>query len=246
MIDIHAHILPGVDDGAFEMEESIEMARIAVESGVEYLVATPHCNLPEERLWANEARSAAGLFQQRLQQEGIPLKVAAGMEIFGTPEVPELLRRGELMGLAGSRYALIEFPFSDYGRNATAILEAVADMGLCPVVAHPERYTYVQGAPELLNLWHDLGCLFQINRGSLLGRFGRRAETVGHAMVERGFASFVASDAHSAVMRTPWMEDVERLLRSEYSPALAHRLLEENPRRVLMDQEIKTQEPDWF
>ena len=143
-------------------------------------------------------------------------------------------------------YALIEFPFSDYGRNATAILEAVADMGLCPVVAHPERYTYVQGAPELLNLWHDLGCLFQINRGSLLGRFGRRAETVGHAMVERGFASFVASDAHSAVMRTPWMEDVERLLRSEYSPALAHRLLEENPRRVLMDQEIKTQEPDWF
>ena len=92
MIDIHAHILPGVDDGAFEMEESVEMARIAVESGVEYLVATPHCNLPEERLWANEVRSAAGLFQQRLQQEGIPLKVAAGMEIFGTPEVPELLR----------------------------------------------------------------------------------------------------------------------------------------------------------
>lgn len=246
MIDLHAHILPGVDDGACDMAESVEMARMAVESGVECVVATPHCNLPEGGLWAREVRAAVKTFQQRLEEENIPLRIAAGMEIFGMPDTPALLRSGRLMGLGESRYVLVEFPFSDYAREATAVLEEIGDMGLRPIVAHPERYAYVQTAPELVNLWTELGCLLQVNRGSLLGRFGRRAETVAHAMVERGFAAFVASDAHSPLRRTPWMRDVERLICEEYSPALAKRLLEEHPRQVLLDGEIEQAEPEWF
>ena len=251
MIDIHAHILPGVDDGSPSPESSLEMAALAVESGVRAVIATPHCNLPVELDEgggldaAGVRRHTAGL-NSMLSQEGIPLRIYPGMEIFGTMETAKRLRAGTLCTLAGSCYPLIEFPFVDYDEEATEILASVLRLGLRPIVAHPERYRYTQRQPQLLNLWMDMGCLLQINRGSLLGRFGEREEELSHALVGRGFAAFVASDAHSSVVRTPWMRDVWELLSREYSPETAHALLEGNPARVLQNQEINIPEPDWF
>ena len=198
MIDIHAHILPGVDDGSPSMEDSLEMAALATESGVSTMIVTPHCNLPRTDC------------------------------------------------LAGSRYPLVEFPFSDYAHEATGILGEILELGLRPVVAHPERYLFAQAEPRLLNLWTDMGCLLQVNRGSLLGRFGRREQALAFALVERGFASFVASDAHSPLRRTPWMHDVYTLLCSEFSVRTADLLLKENPGRILGNQQITLDEPDWF
>ena len=156
------------------------------------------------------------------------------------------LRDGRLCTLASSRYPLIEFPFHDYGLEATELLGRVLDLGLRPIVAHPERYRYAQEEPRLLNLWADMGCLLQVNRGSLLGRFGPRAEALGSSLVARGFAAFVASDAHTSVVRTPWMRDVQELLRREYSHRSARLLLEENAERVLRNETIEMDEPDWF
>jgi protein-tyrosine phosphatase len=168
------------------------------------------------------------------------------MEIFGTMHTAQRLRSGMCCPLAASHYPLIEFPFSDFADEATEILDSVLRLGLRPIVAHPERYRYIQLHPQLLNLWTDMGCLLQVNRGSLLGRFGEREEALGHALIERGFAAFVASDAHSPVVRTTWMRDVQALLTEEYSEETAHALLEENPMRVLRNQEIELPEPDWF
>ena len=251
MIDIHAHILPGVDDGSPSLESSLEMAALAVESGVHTVIATPHCNLPDE-LSDTGGLDAAGVrrhidaLRRELSREGIALRLCPGMEIFGTMQTAQRLRAGTLCTLAGSRYPLIEFPFTDYAEEATEILESVLHLGLRPIVAHPERYRYTQRQPQLLNLWMDMGCLLQVNRGSLLGRFGEREEELSHALVGRGFAAFVASDAHSSVVRTPWMRDVWELLSREYSPETAHALLEGNPARVLQNQEINIPEPDWF
>ena len=251
MIDIHAHILPGVDDGSPSLESSLEMAVLAVESGVHTIIATPHCNLPEE-LGENAGLDAAGVRRQTdalnsaLSREGVSLRIYPGMEIFGTMETAKRLRAGTLCTLAGSRYPLIEFPFVDYEEEATDILRSVLRLGLCPIVAHPERYRYTQRQPQLLNLWMDMGCLLQVNRGSLLGRFGEREEELSHALVGRGFAAFVASDAHTPVVRTTWMRDVWEMLAQEYSEQTAHALLEGNPARVLHDQEINIPEPDWF
>ena len=251
MIDIHAHILPGVDDGSPSLESSLEMAELAVESGVHTIIATPHCNLPQE-LDEGGGLNSAGVHRRTdtlnstLSQEGVPLRIYPGMEIFGMKETAKRLRAGTLCTLAGSRYPLIEFPFVDYAEEATEILESVLRLGLRPIVAHPERYRYTQSHPQLLNLWMDMGCLLQINRGSLLGRFGEREEALSHAMVGRGFAAFVASDAHTSVVRTPWMRDVWELLSREYSPETAQALLEGNPARVLQNQEINIPEPDWF
>lgn len=248
MIDLHAHILPGVDDGAFDLEEALNMARMSVRSGVYAMVATPHCNLPDDRhpLWADRVLAELDTFQKALSHANIPLSVYPGMEIFGLSDTPLLLRNGKLLTLSRSRYPLIEFPFSGYAEEATAVLDGVLSLGLRPIVAHPERYVYVQEMPKLLNLWIDMGCLLQINRGSLLGRFSQRAEALAHSMVSRGFVTCVASDAHTSTVRTPWMRDVYDLLSREYSEKLAVQLLYDNPRCILEDREIIADEAEWF
>ena len=247
MVDIHLHILPGVDDGSPSMESSLEMAQLALESGVQAVIATPHCNLPEEIcLNAKSVQVHVAELRRALEQAEIPLQVYGGMEIFGTPHTAQRLQRGQLCTLAGSRYPLIEFPFEDYARTATEILDSVLQLGLRPIVAHPERYRYTQSNPRLINLWVEMGCLLQINRGSLFGRFGRHAEALAHGLLERNFVSFVASDAHSPTARTPWLRDAAEFLLREYPKEVAWALLEENPRRVLQHQEIDRNEPIWF
>ena len=247
MVDIHLHILPGVDDGSSAMESSLEMAQLALESGVRCVIATPHCNLPEVPcLNTKSLQTHVAQFRSALKQAGIPLEVYGGMEIFGTPQTAQRLQQGQLCTLAGSRYPLIEFPFTAYAQEATEILDSVLQLGLRPIVAHPERYRYTQSDPRLLNLWVEMGCLLQINRGSLFGRFGRHAEALAHGLLERNFVSFVASDAHSPTVRTPWLRDAAEFLLREYPKEIAWALLEENPRCVLENREINRSEPIWF
>lgn len=242
MIDLHSHILPGLDDGARDMQEALKMAAMAVESGVSAMAVTPHCVHGDAR----KVFEGWKLLQRQLYREEIPLKLYIGMEIFGTTETAELLRNEQLLTLNGSRYPLIEFGFYTDGEEETEILENVIQAGYRPVVAHPERYEYVQRDPELINLWHKMGCLLQINRGSLLGRFGSTAREMALALVDRGFAALVASDAHSAQMRTPWMADARQLLREEFPAGASRCLLHDNPRKILNDEDIPVVEPGWF
>ena len=242
MIDLHSHILPELDDGSQSLRESLAMARMAVDSGITAMVATPHC--ADDRSW--ETHEAWQLLRQALAENEIPLKLFPGMEIFGTPDTVRMLREGKLFTLNGSRYPLIEFSFRSDGEEETAILRSVCKAGFRPVVAHPERYGYVQHDPCLINRWYRMGCLFQVNRGSLLGRFGSRARETAWELVNRGFATVVASDAHSPRMRTPWMADVQQLLTEEISPQCARVLLKENPKKILKDEEIPPVVPEWF
>ena len=242
MIDLHSHILPGQDDGAQSLEASLAMARMAVDSGVTAMAATPHC--AGDR--TVEIHAAWQLLKEALEENEIPMKLCLGMEIFGTPETARMLRENRLLTLNDSKYPLIEFSFHSDGMEETRILRSVCKAGYRPVVAHPERYSYVQQDPRLLHQWVRMGCLIQVNRGSLLGRFGRRAQSLAFALVDRGFATVVASDAHSPRIRTPWMADVEQLLSKEISPLCARMLLRDNPRKILKNEEIHSAEPEWF
>lgn len=242
MIDIHSHILPEVDDGSQSLQESLAMARMAVESGVTVMAATPHC----ADSGAREIYIAWKLLRQALKENHIPLKLLFGMEIFGTENTLKLLLEKKLFTLNGSCYPLVEFPFHSDGNQETRILRSLRKAGFCPVVAHPERYSYIQHDPEILNRWYRMGCVMQINRGSLMGRFGEQVQDVALELVERKFASVVASDAHSPQVRTPWMEDVQTLLSREFSPDYARLLLLENPARILKNYPLTPVEPEWF
>ena len=242
MIDLHSHILPGLDDGAQTLGDALAMARMAVRSGITAVAATPHC--ADDRV--REVTEAWQLLREALDECAIPLRLYPGMEIFGTPDTAAMLRRGQLLTINGSPYPLIEFSFGIDGDSVTRILQSVCAAGFVPIVAHPERYSYVRHDPELINRWHRMGCRMQINRSSLLGRFGAAEQDMAGELVDRGFATVIASDAHSARMRTPWMEDIRTLLRREYSPMCARLLLLENPRAILKGEQLPPVEPEWF
>ena len=147
MTDIHTHILPGVDDGAPDLKISLEMADQAVRGGVDHLVMTPHCNIPDMFDNYNDGdniRQKMEAFRKQVTDAGIPLTLYSGMEVFGTPEVPEYLEEGRLLTINDTRYLLVEFPFSGASYYATDILSDICHLGYFPIVAHPERYDYVQ------------------------------------------------------------------------------------------------------
>ena len=242
MIDLHSHILPEQDDGARNLQDSLAMARMAVDSGVTAMAATPHCISDRSR----EVYGAWQLLREALEESRIPLRLLLGMEIFGTPDTARMLKEGRLFTLNGSRYPLVEFSFYSDGTEESRILRDLCNAGYRPLVAHPERYRYIQEDPRILNRWHRMGCLLQVNKGSLLGRFGPAAQETAMELLDRGFVAAVASDAHSARVRTPWMGDVERMLSETVSQRCAQTLLEENPRKILKNEDILPAEPEWF
>jgi protein-tyrosine phosphatase len=242
MIDLHSHILPGMDDGAQNLEEAIGMARMALDSGITAMVATPHCTDDRRR----KAHDSWLLLKDALEECELPLELYLGMEIFGTSDTAQMLRDGRLYTLNHSRYPLIEFSFQSDGEEETAILKEICRAGFQPLVAHPERYLYVQENPVILNTWCRMGCLFQLNRGSLIGRFGRSVQRTAIMLLERGFATTIASDAHSPWMRTPWLADIRKILKEEISDHCAQLLLQENPTRIIQDKDLQPVDPDWF
>ena len=241
MTDLHCHILPGVDDGAPDLTEALNMARLAAESGVDTVVATPHCNLPgsgRPNYLDTGLMERVETLRQAIGAEGIPLKLCAGAEVFCTPALGALLDQRRLMTLAGSRYLLMEFYFDESPEFITECLETVTARGMIPVVAHPERYEAVQRFPGHIPEWFSRGYVIQLNKGSILGRLGSRAQTAARWILRRGLAHTVASDAHSARFRTPYMDEIRRYLEEEYGTEYARILLSGNPRRIIRDTPV--------
>lgn len=240
MIDLHMHILPGLDDGAEDPYDSVEMAQMAISSGTDIIVATPHCNNP---------RGYVNFFSERyvevfeetkalFQKERLPIRLLPGMEAFATWDLPELLVNGKVMTLNQSRYLLMEFDFGEDPDFAYAVLDRVEAVGAKPVIAHVERYDFIQDHPQIIYEWREKGYIIQVNKGSFDGRFGRRARHCAYSLMDHGLVNVIASDAHSAVSRTPYMKDTYRMLRDEYPEKYLQVLFEENPRRICMDRPI--------
>lgn len=241
MIDIHAHILPGMDDGAEDLQDALEMAKIAVENGITTMVATPHCNLPgvyDNYLDKNFVDTYKRVCSA-LEANEIPLNLLPGMEVFATPDLPELLESGKLLPINGSKYLLVEFPFEEELQYVENILEGILKAGLYPVIAHAERYECIQKNLYILEKWKSRGVLVQVNKGSLVGRFGKPSYSAAHSMMQKRQVDVIASDCHSPNYRTPVMMDVYEKLQRHYPRAYLELLFNENPRRICSNQEIK-------
>lgn len=241
MIDLHCHILPGVDDGAPDLAEALQMARMAADSGVGTIVATPHCNIPDAPM-PNYLDKALldRLVQLRtaIKDAGIPLKLYGGAEVFCTPQISELLESRKLLPLAGTRYLLVEFYFDESPEFMEDCFRRISRQGFIPVIAHPERYGAVQQDPQLIPRWFRKGYIILLNKGTILGRLGHRAEVCARWILEHGFAHAVASDAHGTEFRTPHMSELQYHLTSRYGPGCAQLLLSVNPGRIVKDQNV--------
>jgi protein-tyrosine phosphatase len=240
MIDLHCHILPGLDDGAGSENDTLEMARIAVQGGTTEIACTPHCSTDDPYLpdRLRTVLSSTARANAMLRREGIGLLLHSGMELLCVTSPGPLLAQGEYLTLGGSRYLLIEFPFDIRSSAINDAAETVASAGLVPVIAHPERYYCVQWVPELVAGWAERGWLIQINRGSVTGGFGNDVRLAADWILRRSLAHLVASDAHSAEYRTPDLSEGYRWVARNCSRDYAELLFQENPQRVLDDRSV--------
>ena len=237
MIDIHCHILPGVDDGASSMDQALEMTAAADAAGTSDLILTPHCNCPgfpgnfPEPQLLQQFRA----IRRAVRSAGLPVRIHAGAELFCDSDVLDTVQEKKVLTLAGSRYLLMEFPFDLDGAAISAAFEAFSKLGVVPVAAHPERYDSVQQSPDLLSGWFRQGFGIQLNKDSILGRLGRHARETALWALDHGFVHVVASDAHGTRARTADLQEVFQWIAGHYSPEYASLLLEENPRHILQD-----------
>ena len=203
MIDIHLHILPGVDDGPETMQESLELARALVQEGVHTAIATPHYNDEFPRRSAMEIAERVNELQQELDEHNIALRLFSGHEALIKPGLVEDIQTGRLATLNGSRYLLLElWSNSQLPETERAIFELRA-FGITPILAHPERYRIFQEEQKRVVSLLQQGVLMQITASSLIGMQGRTAQHTAKMLLKRGQVHCVASDAHGLHRRPP-------------------------------------------
>ncbi|MHC4399065.1 MAG: tyrosine-protein phosphatase [Planctomycetota bacterium] len=234
-IDIHCHILPGVDDGSVSWDESLEMARLAVADGISTAVATVHQlgGYPEND--GQTVRSRCRQMQELLRQQGVPLEVFPGADVRVEPDLADKIRCGEVVTLGDRRrYVLLELPHELYF-PLDRLLRELHAAGLVGVLSHPERNRGILSQPQVLGPLVDAGCLLQVTAGSLVGAFGSRIRGFAERLVAEGLAHFVATDAHGAKSRRPLMRGAFDRVCEITDESAARLLCSTNPGLVVAD-----------
>ncbi len=230
MTDIHSHIIWDVDDGAPTIDVSLEMLKIARESGTTDIVATPHMNgqfsfqpdLVRERIAELEAALPEGP------------RIHYGCEFhLSVDNLDSLTASPRTYTINGKQYLLLECPDHHVGRHAETILGQLLDSGIVPIIAHPERVPVLQRDPDRLASWVELGCLSQITALSIIGIFGRTAASTSEKFLGRGLAHIVASDAHDPNYRHTRLAEAYAVVRDKYGDETAESLFQNNPRCVV-------------
>lgn len=239
MIDLHCHILPAVDDGARSLEEAVLMCRLAASDGCSAMIATPHQRRPE--WWNGEREKLQGLADELARAVAPGFTVHLGGEIHVDSELLSAVDRFEANGilpLAGSRYLLIEFPWS-YGEDQA--LELVYELrvaGWRPIVAHPEFIPWLADDPGLLAQLIGQGATAQVTAMSVTGEFGKRPQRCTHALLEADLVHFVASDSHDTRNRPPGLSRAREVIAGRWGKERAERLTFEHPRAVVEDRPL--------
>lgn len=237
-IDIHTHILPGVDDGAAVMEQSVRMVCIAAMEGTSRIILTPHQKADRRSVTPQGTLRRMKLLQEELDRRRIPVRLYPGSEIFYRHGMEELLEKGQILTLAGSRYCLVEFfPEEAYAYIRDG-LSRLAACGCCPILAHVERYVQVAEEDRAEELKRQTGCLYQINAPSLTGETGYVYKSRSRKLIKMGLADFIATDAHDEKRRKPQLGKCAQWLEKRLGEGEMRRLLIDNPAAVIADREL--------
>ena len=216
MVDIHCHIIPGVDDGAQNDAEALEMLKNASLNGITSVVATPHHMSGDFRNEPERVLAEVARLDALASAEGIGVRVLPGQEVRVYSGMGRDYESGSLIGIAGSAYVLIEFSFALLAGSVDYIIADLMSAGAKPVLAHPERYPYFKDDPSKLFELVDDGVLMQVTAGSIAGVFGRRAQELCFRMIEQGAVHVVASDAHNSGGRSFNMSEAYALIEGRY------------------------------
>ena len=233
MIDIHHHLLPGIDDGSRSLETSVAMVQMAVEDGITHIVATPHANhtytYDRERNEAllNEIRAALP------QDTASRITLGLGCDFhLNFENVEDAKAHRDRYTINGTDYLLVELPDLNIPTRLEEVLYELRVAGLTPILTHPERNTTLQRTPNRLAGWVENGLLLQITAGSVSGAFGNKAKEMAWRLLRAGSVHFIATDAHDTLRRPPKMSEARQLIGKKLGTALADRICVENPLAV--------------
>jgi protein-tyrosine phosphatase len=239
MIDIHCHILPGIDDGARDLGVSLEMARVAVAAGTLGIVCTPH---HLNGVYGNDRATilaAVNAFRAELTESEIALDLYPGSELHLVPELPDLLSSGNALTVNdGGRYVMVELPKRVVPMGSEVILKRLLGAGITPVIVHPERNSELCHKPARASDWVAMGCKLQLTGQSCTGEFGRPIKARCVHWLQRGEVHMVASDAHRPTGRSPRLDLVRAELTQSMGSEASRLLLEENPRRLVAGEAL--------
>jgi protein-tyrosine phosphatase len=223
-VDIHCHIVPGIDDGARDWDESLAMAQLAAADGTATIIATPHQLGSYSRNHGNVIRQRVAELSQRLTNAGVPLNVLPGADIRVDDGLVEQILSGDVLTLGDhGRHVLLELPHDLY-LPLESLVERLSRHNIVAILSHPERNEGILRRPNVLQTLVEAGCLLQITAGSLCGSFGEACQRLAESLVECGLVHFVASDGHGAKSRRPLLrhayERVNELIGFEAATAL--------------------------
>lgn len=243
MIDIHSHILPHVDDGSEDMEMSIEMARMYLESGIKTVIATPHYIEGSIVTSVDNNRATLEELKKELDKVGLDLEIFLGNEVFISMNLIKDIEEGRLSTLNGTRYILIELPMFDIPLYVENIIYELLLKGYIPIIAHPERNTKIIEDPNILYEYIVKGALAQLNLPSLEGKNGSKSKKTAEILLQNHMIHFVGTDAHTNRGRSPKSKSSLEILSKTISQEDYERLTFINAELLLEDKVIETKSP---
>lgn len=243
MIDIHSHILPGIDDGAKHIGDSMDMARQALKEGIHTIIATPHHKNSKYNNYKNDILLKVEDLNGELEKEGIPLKVLAGQEVRIFGEVIEGFDKGEILSLNETQYLFIELPSGHVPAYTEKLLFDLQLKGLVPIIVHPERNQEIIERPDVLLNLVKKGALTQVTASSLCGYFGKKIKNFSHQLIEANLTHFIASDAHNIDTRGFKMAEAMDMIDAKYGVDYVY-LFQENAEFLVGNNNVYKETPE--
>ena len=237
MIDFHAHILPNIDDGSASMEESINLIKEAEQAGFTGIISTSHylqnyyeCDEKERRRILAELANQVKVADAEAE---IP-KLYLGSEIYISTDIVELLKEGKASTINGTNYVLFELPMNSKPLFVKEVVYKLIENGYNPIIAHPERYSYVKENIEFVRELKNMGALFQSNYGSVIGMYGSSAKKTLKKLLKEDLITFLGSDVHAVGQIYPKIPKILRKLEKWISPEKLKELTTLNAEKILM------------
>lgn len=238
MVDLHCHLLPGVDDGSKSIAISLRLAREATENGVTHALLTPHHMNGRYVNHKQDVIRKTTEFQKQLQEHDIPLTVFPGQEVRINGNLLEALDNDDILFAdEGNRYLMLEFPDDDVPHYTNRMIFDLQQRGIIPVIVHPERNTMIMAKPDLLYGLLEKGCLSQITASSYVGTFGKKVERFSRQLIEAGQGYVFASDAHDLPGRKYEMRQAFEKIQQEFGQGLADQY-QQNARSIINGENV--------
>jgi protein-tyrosine phosphatase len=233
VIDLHSHLLPGIDDGSKDLAMSLAMARVATADGISTIACTPHI-LPG--VYTNDGpaiRRAVVRLREYIAKAGIPIALVTGADVHVAPDLVVQLKDGRALTLNDSRYLLLEPPHHVVPPRLEDLIFGLQAAGYVPILTHPERLSWIEGHFDLIGRLVSSSVLMQITAGSVMGRFGRRPRYWAERMLDEGLCHLLATDAHNTEQRAPRMADAREVVAHRLGDDEAINLVVRRPQGIL-------------